>query len=399
MDDIGNRDEQTAGPCPALEPSVRTMRWTKSSPAAKSLDRSIEDRDSEADLSAGRSPREVSSKQRARSGVRAGDLRPPIGMVGGALFGLVSAVLYTAANIALRRCVGIDPFLVSAVKAGPTVIVLGPFLAWMLFRGETLATSGRMVPGFMGAALVGQFVGNAAFQFSLGMIGLAAAVPITLGTMIVGAAFLGRWMLREPVRLRTALAMLVLIASVVVLSLPSDQLTGAPDPSVVPSDQTEVLTSASQVWMGSLFAASSGLAYALFGTVMRQALTGGLSAPLTMFISGSVGTLSLWTITFLRIGLEPLSAVATNEWGMMAAAGMFNFTAFVALAVALKALPVVAVNLINASQVAMAAVAGIVLFSEPITASLLIGIALTFVGLAILAGHRKRPTPAQAIDT
>jgi multidrug transporter EmrE-like cation transporter len=78
----------------------------------------------------------------------------------------------------------------------------------------------------------------------------------------------------------------------------------------------------------------------------------------------------------------------------MFVSGSLNFTAFVALAASLKSLPVVAVNLINASQVAMAAVAGIVLFSEPLTMMLVGGIALTFVALGILAGHRRRPMPS-----
>jgi DME family drug/metabolite transporter len=64
-----------------------------------------------------------------------------------------------------------------------------------------------------------------------------------------------------------------------------------------------------------------------------------------------------------------------------------NFTAFAALSLSLKALPVVAVNLINATQVAMAAAAGVILFAEPLTASLIIGIALTFAGLLILASR------------
>lgn len=315
-----------------------------------------------------------------------GELRPPMGMLAGAIFGLASAVLYTMANIGLRKCVGIDPFLVSAVKAAPTVLLLGPFLGWMLARGETVATSPRMIPRFMFAALVGQFIGNAAFQVSLGMIGLAVAVPITLGMMIVGAAVLGRVILHEPVRIRTGIAMLVLIASVVALSIPAGSASGE-----VATAGMQPGSASTTVWIGSLYAAASGAAYALFGVVMRQALTGGLSAPLTMFISGSVGTISLWSVTFLRIGMESLTLVGQGDWAIMFTAGMLNFTAFVALSAALKSLPVVAVNLINASQVAMAAVAGIVLFAEPVTASLVIGIALTLMGLGILAGRRRRP--------
>ena len=102
-----------------------------------------------------------------------------------------------------------------------------------------------------------------------------------------------------------------------------------------------------------------------------------------------VGTIALWSTTLLRIGVGPLETITIEQWGVMAAAGAFNFSAFVALAVALKSLPVVAVNLINASQVALAAVAGVLLFAEPVTGPLIAGIMLTFVGLIMLAKRRR----------
>ena len=134
----------------------------------------------------------------------------------------------------------------------------------------------------------------------------------------------------------------------------------------------------------------SGFAYSLFGVVVRQALTTGLSAPATMFVSGLVGTVSLWTFCFVRMGAEQISATPTEFWDDMIWAGILNFVAFVALSTSLKALPVVAVNLINASQVAMAAIAGVILFSEPITSPLVTGILLTLAGLAILAKYRSK---------
>ena len=311
------------------------------------------------------------------------ELRPPVGNVMGVVLGLSAAVLYTLANIALRNCVAVDPFLVSAVKAAPTVIVLGPFLVWMLTRGEALATSRRLIPRFIVVSLIGQFVGNAAFQVALGTIGLAASVPITLGVLIVGGAILGRLLLREPVRLQTIAAMVMIIIAVVILSHPST------------SETPETSITNHPVWLGALCAAASGAAYALFGAVMRQTMRGGVSAPATMFMSGLVGTLSLWAVTLASSGLASLSVVNSSQWVMMAAAGVLNFSAFVALSVSLKALPVVAVNLINASQVAMAAISGVIVFSEPVTWPLSLGILLTFAGLLVLA-NRRSPAAAKS---
>ena len=305
-------------------------------------------------------------------------LKPPVGIRMGFILGLSAAVLYTMANIALRHCISVDPFLVSAVKAAPTVILLGPFLVWMLMHGEPLATSGRLVPRFIVVSIIGQFVGNAAFQIALGTIGLAVSVPITLGVLIIGGAVMGRLLLKEPVRPRTVVAMVTLIFAVMILSHPSASET--PEKSIMNLP----------LWVGALFAAASGAAYALFGAVMRQTLIGGVSAPATMFISGVVGTISLWSVTLIRLGTEPIAAVDASQWTMMTAAGLLNFGAFVALTVSLKALPVVAVNLINASQVAMAAVAGVILFSEPVTWPLSLGIILTFAGLLVLANRRSQ---------
>jgi drug/metabolite transporter (DMT)-like permease len=297
----------------------------------------------------------------------------------GVLFGAAAAVLYTAANVGLRQCVGVDPFLVAAVKAAPTVIFLGPILVWMLFRSVPVLTSGRMIPRFIVVALIGQFIGNAAFQVALEVIGLAVSVPITLGVLIIVGAILGRLVLFEPVRPTKMMAITILIAAIVILSSPSE--------STMPAESTSALSPLA----GALCAAASGAAYALFGVVMRQTLNGGVTATLTMFISGVVGTVSLWSFALLRLGADAIFATQPDQWWTMSAAGLFNFAAFVALSYALKALPVVAVNLINASQVAMAAIAGVILFSEPVTVSLVAGVGLTFLGLSILAtGRRKR---------
>ena len=304
-------------------------------------------------------------------------LKPPVGLFAAAAYGLAAAVMYTLANIALRYSVNVDPFLVSAVRAAPTVVMLAPVLVWMSMTGRAIMTSTEMVPRFIAVSLLAQFFGNASFQISLGIIGLAAAVPITLGTIIIGGAFLGWLILGEPVRIRTLVAMVMLIAAVIVLSLPSS------------SQSFESSTSDWPLWAGAACAAASGLAYSLFGVMVRQMLTRGMSAPATMFLSGVVGTISLWTFCFFYLGVDAIRAVPQNEWPIMVAAGIFNFTAFVALTVSLKALPVVAVNLINASQVAMAAVAGVILFAEPVTGTLLTGIGLTFAGLIVLAQRNK----------
>jgi drug/metabolite transporter (DMT)-like permease len=317
-------------------------------------------------------------------------------------------------NIALRRCVDVDPYLVSAVKAGPTVVLLAPLVGWQALMRQAPPNRGqteprprvprRRVGQFVVAAFLAQFFGNAAFQKALQHIGLAASVPITLGTLIVGGAVLGAVLLGEAVGRRKAVAMVTLIAAVVVLSLPHDAQAdrggpGVGDPAGEPAGdaiepenrQAAAAERAVEIVVGSLWASISGFAYGFFGVTMRQTLRAGSASTHLMLISGVIGTITLWSFCWVNMGAAQIAATPMASWWTMIAAGVFNFSAFVAITTALKLLPVVAVNLINASQVAMASLAGVLLFREPVTLQLVLGILLTFVGLMILARRTRAP--------
>lgn len=300
----------------------------------------------------------------------------------GSIAGIASAFLYTAANVQLRRAVSVDPFLVAAVKALPTVVGLTPVVLWYLFAGKPLGTNYSLLPRFALVALIGQFVGNAAFQVALGHIALAVAVPITLGTLIVGGGALGWFLLGEPISRGKWMAMAVLITAVVVLSTGEN---GTNATSRSSGDETEPI-----VWFGAACAIASGAAYSLFGVITRRTLNNGLSMPATMMTSGLVGAISLWSFCLIRLGPDAVLAIRSDQWITMAWAGTFNFAAFVALSASLKFLPVVAVNLINASQVAMAAIAGVYFFNESLNPSVATGIALTVIGLLVLTASSNR---------
>ena len=362
--------------------------------------------------------------------------------------GLASAVLYTLTNISLRQVVAVDPFMVAAVKAAPTVLTLGPIVIGVQrWTGAKLAAEPaerrerrRKMLQFVGAALVGQVIGNGAFQIALGVIGLAASVPITLGSLLIGSAVMGRFFLGEPVSVRKACSIATLMLAVVVLSQSKDSAAGgaagknpattqsaetagtvsdanlAPDAAAVvdPTESTVMPAASGQpadagdasrravsvadwttaAWWGAVCAAMSGFAYAFFSTKMRQTMQGGLSSIDAMWVSGIAGSTALWSIAITRGGLDQFAAITMNQWQWMAAAGVFNFAAFVSISTALRVLPVVAVHLLNASQVAMAAVAGVLLFDEKVTGPLAIGILLTMVGLLVLAKRPETPSAA-----
>ncbi|MFP6751101.1 MAG: EamA family transporter, partial [Pirellulaceae bacterium] len=100
----------------------------------------------------------------------------------GTVCGAVSAFGYSGANIFLRRLVSCDPTWVSTVKTVPTILLVIPWLLLRRRSGSQESMHRRAVLVLLGTGLLGSLMGNVAFQWSLGVVGLAIAVPICFGS-------------------------------------------------------------------------------------------------------------------------------------------------------------------------------------------------------------------------
>ena len=79
-----------------------------------------------------------------------------------------------------------------------------------------------------------------------------------------------------------------------------------------------------------------------------------------------------------------MPALLNTPWEQLAPdgrAGVFNLIGFLAIIHGLQRTTVVHANVVSASQVAMAAVAGMALFHEPPNPWLLLGVGLTIAGI------------------
>ena len=339
----------------------------------------------------------------------------------GTLCGLLSAVMYTFSNAFLRAVDRCDPFWVSGMKAVPTVLCLGPLVAYLAWRGRRLFPSAVSVFGIMGAGLIAQVGGNASFQWALGEIGVALAVPLTLGGMILAAATLGRVFLHEPVTPKVAAALGLLLAAVCVLSLGAGEArrsvvgdsraesdaTGDARGSGVDrggtSSKRELFARTTpdpfpswRLLAGVFAACFSGLAYSILNVVLRYFLTRGASLPATLFTVSLTGAVSLTSIAWWRLGTAELLATRPMDFGLMLAAGACNTVAFVSLTKSLQLTSIVYVNALNATQATLAAIAGVLIFREALSPWLALGIGLTIAGLFALArAHRGMQGPAE----
>jgi drug/metabolite transporter (DMT)-like permease len=140
---------------------------------------------------------------------------------------------------------------------------------------------------------------------------------------------------------------------------------------------------------GVASACVAGLAYSLQSGVLRKMATGPIPNSFTLLMLSGTGIVVLGAISLGRLGVEGLRSTRPDDLLIMIWGGLFNALAFFLLTKALELISMVMVNAITASQAAMAAVAGVLFFSESITWPLATGVGLTIAGLLLMdrRGH------------
>jgi drug/metabolite transporter, DME family len=194
--------------------------------------------------------------------------------------------------------------------------------------------------------------------------------------------------LGEKITAWAAISIFVLIVAVCLLSL------GARGP--VEADSRAASAARPLLLAAGIAAAClAGFAYAVLGVVIRYGVTGQASLSTTLVTVGLVGVVGLGAMSVARIGTTGMWHTSSADLGMMLLAGVCNAAAFLALTKALQLAPIVYVNAMNATQAAMAFLAGALLFWEPITTPMVLGLCLTVVGLVLMRGGKR---PAEAVE-
>ena len=268
----------------------------------------------------------------------------------------------------------------------PTFVLVMPWIGWLCLSNQRVFSSAREIGLLVVTSLCVQLFGNVGFQWSLSVLGLVIAVPMVLGTMLVGGALVGKLLLKEPVGQQKTLAIIILIIATFALTY-SAQSTGGSE--LVASETKSGGPNAGVVILAVLANFASGIAYAFLGAMIRRAMQFGMPASSTLFVLSGVGTVFLATWTLMRIGWSGMLATPAADMTPMLVAGIFNALAFFAMAKSLQRISVLYVQMLSASQAAMAAAAGWIMFQEPVTTSAIVGLVLTAMGL-IVAGHRRR---------
>lgn len=315
-------------------------------------------------------------------------------LLAGTVCAMLASLLYTGASICQRFLIDVDPFWTQSVKALPTVVICAPvFARYWLRQGRMPAA--RLWLMLIVTGLIVQLAGNVAFQWSLGVVGLAMSVPLCFGTLIVSGAMLGRIWLGESISMRSALAMLLLIGSIAVLASGASAAHRQLDASGSNAAHQE---SIGLLVLGVGAACISGVAYALQGAVIRRVI--GPAAPMSMvlLVLSGTGFVALGLASLYRMGWERMLDTPHDKLWLMVCQGVFNAVGFFALSKSLQLVPIVHVNVANASQIALASIAGVAFFNEKFTWHLAAGTSLTILGL-FLVDRRRRTRQAMDAST
>ena len=294
--------------------------------------------------------------------------------------GTSAAIFYTFANVFLRKlATEVDFVVVVFIKALTTFCIFLPWLCLTASKYERVLPSGKALWILLFAAVQVQIFGNVGQQISFGIVGMAVGVPIYIGSLVASSAILGYFFLREKISWKVSLALAVLIASVVLLSQGGESACEA-----VKKQQTLWLSKLPFIW-GALAAIGTGIAFAVLAVCIRFALKADIPPTTPVVVVSMTGAIGFGLTTFIRDGVGVIDQYSLSVWGAMFAAGVCNAIAFLSLSLSLKLLPVVYVNAINVSQVAMAAAFGVMLFCEPLSIWLTFGLILMVTGFGLLA--------------
>ncbi|MCX7425673.1 MAG: DMT family transporter [Planctomycetia bacterium] len=292
---------------------------------------------------------------------------------------IVAALGYTGAHICLRKlAVACDPAWVTCVKASVAMVAIGPWIVYRSAVGRSVVPPRRALVSLILVGLLGQVCGNLSVQFSLRIVGLAVTVPVLFGTLLVASALMGRILLAERISTRTTMAIGVSIASVALLGWGA----GNVDPVALTANEWATGNLLALLAIGA--ACLAGVSFAIMSVVIRAAVSGVTSPVAVVFITTAVGAITLSAASVFSIGIPAMLDTPSDDLTVMLLAGGFNLFAYLALTKGLQLTTVVHANVLNASQVAMCAVAGILLFAEPLSPAVILGIALTILGTVLI---------------
>lgn len=300
----------------------------------------------------------------------------------GFFLGIVCAVFYSVASIYLRKLTELDsPYaLTMFLKESVASLFALPFVLFGLFRGTVSLKQWRLWVLMFTIAVIMQIFGN------LGTLAMftAAGIAISLSCIWSGGLLAGQLFdlvcIKEKFRPMLFVALLVVILAVCCIGV-----------GLGLRSETSSAAMRLSFW-GTIGIVLSGLIIGTINSLDMAAIKYSAQYQVPFWVPillvPGAGTVVLGAYCFWLYGGEIASVLSFEQLRCILFAGVTNLIAFCALVKGLDKCPIAFMNLMNAAQIAIGALAGIFWFNEPTNVYIYIGIGLTIV--AIFLANRPK---------
>jgi drug/metabolite transporter (DMT)-like permease len=263
-------------------------------------------------------------------------------------------------------------------------------VAWALSRyrgGLPVFPSKREIGILILVALAVQLIGNVGSLWAMGKVGLVIAIPTNSGSQLLTCALFGWLILGERVTFRSGIALGALMIALVLLGFGADAARGSLSPSN---------SAAAMVGLAVSVSLLVGVVYAAMSIAMRRAMNQSVEACAILFFFSGIGVTTMWPLSVYHEGLSGMISTPPDVFAWMLAASFFNLVGFLSFAKGLQLTTVVHANFLNASQVALLALAGMTFFQEPKNPWLILGVMVTLVGIMLID---RPPEAVEVVET
>lgn len=273
---------------------------------------------------------------------------------------------------ALSLYAELSPAWVICVKETVTVAVVGPWLVYQTLRGQLTWPNWGTLLALVVVALGVQVIGNQGLMWAFRMIGISISIPAMMGMNLLSSAT------RLVCPSRTG--------------QPTDHgghRTLDPGRRLVEDRSRAGLRVDHHRFAhgrpgGEHLRAAAGFIFASMAVAIRKTVTRTTPMAVILVLFTFVGTLSLAPLSVCQMGVSGILATPASALGLMLLAGVLNLIGFFSITKGLQFATVVQANVISASQVAMAAVIGMLFFQETPSSSITVGVCLTIAGMVMI---------------
>ena len=209
----------------------------------------------------------------------------------------------------------------------------------------------------------------------MSVVGVAVAVTVQMGCLLVSGAIIGLILLGEPVGRPQIAAIALIILSVVFFSIGAPSTGGA-------TANDSLLTIGI---LGIVGAALSGVICSAMSGCIRKLVTGDTLPQDVVFFVSVMGVVALGPWSVYHLGLDTLVQTPAWDFAVMLAAGALNLIAYFLCAKSLQTLPLVRGEVIRGGvSTILTVVAGIMLFAELCNEKIILGIVFGTIGIMLI---------------